>query len=277
MTEQLQPREVRDVEALRALAHPMRQRILRRLHQAGPATATTLARDLGENSGIMSYHLRLLAEHEFVREVAERGHGRERWWQVTPEPVWIPRDQLSLEARAEASGLQLPGWADALEGFERFRAARGTMGEWGRGTWAVMRTALTLTREEAAQLIADQQELIGRYRRAAGDAPAGARTVVFGFLAYPEAFPREDREDSDPRLQGDQQDVYGQGRSGQGAAVAADDDRRAEVLELEAVVEGVAEPVRPVIISIRPDISSIATAPRTRPSSTSSLVTYHSS
>jgi hypothetical protein len=32
-----------------------------------------------------------------------------------------------------------------------------------------------------------------------------------------------------------------------------------------------------VIVSIRPDISSIATTPRTRPSSTSSLVTYHSS
>jgi DNA-binding MarR family transcriptional regulator len=45
----------------------MRQRILRRLYQAGPATSTTLARDLSENSGIMSYHLRLLAGHDFVR------------------------------------------------------------------------------------------------------------------------------------------------------------------------------------------------------------------
>jgi hypothetical protein len=36
MSEPLQPREVRDVEELRALAHPMRQRILRQLIQAGP-------------------------------------------------------------------------------------------------------------------------------------------------------------------------------------------------------------------------------------------------
>ena len=35
MTEPLQPREVRDVEELRTLAHPMRQRILRRLREAG--------------------------------------------------------------------------------------------------------------------------------------------------------------------------------------------------------------------------------------------------
>ncbi len=182
----MQPREVRDIEELRALAHPMRQRILRRLHEAGPATSTTLARDLGENSGIMRYHLRLLAEHDFVREVAGRGQGRERWWQITPEPFWIPREGLSIEAQAEASGLRSSPMADVLEGFERFRAERGTMGEWGRGTWAVLRTSLTLTRDEAARLIADQQELIGRYRREATDTPAGARTVVFGFLVYPE-------------------------------------------------------------------------------------------
>jgi len=62
----------------------------------------------------------------------------------------------------EAAGLHPPTLAEELAGFERFRASRGTMGEWGRGTWAVMRARLTLTREEAAQLIGDQQELIAR-------------------------------------------------------------------------------------------------------------------
>jgi DNA-binding transcriptional ArsR family regulator len=191
MSESLQPREVRDVEELRALAHPMRQRILRRLHEAGPATSTTLARDLGENSGIMSYHLRLLAEHDFVREVVGRGQGRERWWEVSPQPVWIPREGLSIEAQAEVSGLQPPGLAEDLEGFARFRAARQAMGEWGRGTWALQRARLTLTREQARRLLADQQELVSRYQREAADAPAEARTVVFAFLAYPEPAPDE--------------------------------------------------------------------------------------
>jgi len=153
---------------------------------AGDSFTGVLARDLGENSGIMSYHLRLLAEHDFVREVAGRGQGRERWWQVSPEPMWIPREGLSVEAQAEVSGLQPLRWADDLEGFERFRAARRDMGEWGRGTWVSGRTTLTLTREEAAQLIADQQELIGRYQRETGEAMADTRTVVFRFLAYPE-------------------------------------------------------------------------------------------
>lgn len=200
MTEPLQPREVRDVEELRTLAHPMRQRILRRLREAGPATSTTLARDLGENSGIMSYHLRLLAEHDFVREIAGRGQGRERWWEVSPEPMWIPREGLSVEAQAEVSGLQPLRWADDLEGFERFRAARKDMGEWGRGTWVSGRTTLTLTREEAARLIADQQELIGRYQRETGDAPTDTRTVVFRFLAYPEPSPGGDTAREHPDL-----------------------------------------------------------------------------
>ena len=193
MSEPLQSREVRDVEELRALAHPVRQRILRHLRQAGPATSTTLARDLGENSGIMSYHLRLLAEHDFVREVAGRGQGRERWWEISPVPVWIAREGLAVEAQAEASGLGPSGLAEELEGFRRFRAARKAMGQWGRGTWAVQRARLTLTREEAGQLVADQQELIKRYRRGPADAPAGSRTVVFGFLAYPEPAPDEAR------------------------------------------------------------------------------------
>jgi DNA-binding transcriptional ArsR family regulator len=189
MSESVQSREVRDVEELRALAHPMRQRILRRLHEGGPATSTTLARDLGENSGIMSYHLRLLAEHDFVREVPGRGQGRERWWEASPEPFWIPREGLSVEAQAEVSGLRPAALADDLEGFARFRAARGEMGEWGRGTWVSGRTALTLTREEAAELVAGQQELIGRYRRDAGDTTPGTRTVVVRYLVYPEPSP----------------------------------------------------------------------------------------
>jgi DNA-binding transcriptional ArsR family regulator len=198
MSETLQRREVRDVDELRALAHPMRQRILDHLRQAGPATSTTLARDLGENSGIMSYHLRLLAEHDFVRQVAGRGQGRERWWEASPEPVWIPRDGLGTEAQAELSGLQRPGLAKDLEGFQHFRAASEAMGDWGRGTWAVQRARFTLTREEAGQLVADQQELIGRYRRQVADALADARTVVFGFLAYPEPTSDEARGPNEP-------------------------------------------------------------------------------
>lgn len=79
-----------------------------------------------------------------------------------------------------------------MEGFARFRAARGDMGEWGRGTWVSGRTTLTLTREQTTRLIADHQDLIGRYQREAADAAAGStRTVAFRALVYTEPSPDE--------------------------------------------------------------------------------------
>jgi DNA-binding transcriptional ArsR family regulator len=48
--------------------------------QDGPATASMLARELGESSGATSYHLRALAAAGLVVEDLERRKGRERWW-----------------------------------------------------------------------------------------------------------------------------------------------------------------------------------------------------
>lgn len=70
-----------DVGALRALAHPLRVKIYDILSQYGPQTASSLAERLGESSGSTSYHLRALAKHDLIQEVADRGSGRERWWE----------------------------------------------------------------------------------------------------------------------------------------------------------------------------------------------------
>jgi DNA-binding transcriptional ArsR family regulator len=58
-------------------------RLLELLRTYGPATATELARHAGETtSGTTSWHLRRLAEHGLVREVAEQHNGRERRWEA---------------------------------------------------------------------------------------------------------------------------------------------------------------------------------------------------
>src|SRR5205085_2756191 len=49
--------ELTDPGALRALAHPLRIRLLGLLREDGPGTATTLARVVGESTGDTSYHL----------------------------------------------------------------------------------------------------------------------------------------------------------------------------------------------------------------------------
>ncbi len=83
MTQPFTTTRVGDLTRLRALAHPLRMRILARLRVDGPATATSLATALHESSGATSYHLRRLAAHGFVEDAPELGKGRERWWRAS--------------------------------------------------------------------------------------------------------------------------------------------------------------------------------------------------
>ena len=78
-------RIVPDPTALKALAHPVRLRMLGMLRIDGPATASGLAARLGLNSGATSYHLRQLALHGFIEEDQERGDRRDRWWRASHE------------------------------------------------------------------------------------------------------------------------------------------------------------------------------------------------
>src|SRR2546423_11325721 len=77
-------RELRDPRALRAMAHPVRLRLMEELLIRGPATATELAERVGENPANCSWHLRQLAKYGFVEE-AGGGTGRQRPWQIVPK------------------------------------------------------------------------------------------------------------------------------------------------------------------------------------------------
>ena len=95
-------RDIRlDGETLRALAHPLRVRLLGRLRMYGPATATRLAQDLSESSGATSYHLRELAKHGLVVEDEERNRGRERWWRAAHRSTYF---DMTLDAQTKATG-----------------------------------------------------------------------------------------------------------------------------------------------------------------------------
>jgi DNA-binding transcriptional ArsR family regulator len=78
-----------DAAALRALAHPLRIQLLDLLSQHGSATASMLAREVGESSGATSYHLRQLARHGLIVEDTGRGTAKERWWRHAPGGVNI--------------------------------------------------------------------------------------------------------------------------------------------------------------------------------------------
>lgn len=103
-------------QALKALAHPVRLRMLGLLRLDGPATATTLAGRLGLNTGTTSYHLRQLAEHGFVVDDPERGNGRERWWrarhqltEVDTASATTPEEHETYDAYLQAVAINYAG------------------------------------------------------------------------------------------------------------------------------------------------------------------------
>jgi DNA-binding transcriptional ArsR family regulator len=95
-----------DLDSLKALAHPLRIRIIDTLSTHGAFTASGLGERLGESSGAMSYHLRQLEKHDFIREVDGKGTGRERWWETIPGGIELHnRDVLNSEAGKQATRL----------------------------------------------------------------------------------------------------------------------------------------------------------------------------
>jgi DNA-binding transcriptional ArsR family regulator len=99
------PMEPLSAAQLRALAHPLRLQLLQVLSAEGPATATLLARRLGESSGATSYHLRALHRAGMVEE-EERRNGRERWWRRAPARQMIPNSVPPDASDADRAELQ---------------------------------------------------------------------------------------------------------------------------------------------------------------------------
>ena len=120
-------RTVSDPAALKALAHPLRLRILRHLGIHGPATSTTLAAALGENTGTLSYHLRRLEQGGFIEDAPDRPGGRERWWQaVRGLDVRRPaQDEMTDGERAVASTLDRMRMEEDVELARRFMEELG--------------------------------------------------------------------------------------------------------------------------------------------------------
>ncbi len=74
---------VHDARTLRALAHPVRYRILEELAATGPARAADIAKDLGIPANQASFHLRQLAKYGVVVEAPEAARDRrDRVWKV---------------------------------------------------------------------------------------------------------------------------------------------------------------------------------------------------
>jgi DNA-binding transcriptional ArsR family regulator len=179
------PREISDLDELRTLAHPLRQRILQHLGEHGPATSSTLGRALGESSGATSYHLRMLARHGFIDEVPERAQGRERWWRSPAKDLRFPRrSKQNPEMRELIDQLNQLKRTTDQELFARFENSREELGEWGDAL-PYSRGSIRVTLPELAQFVDEYLALLKRYQRPAEEAPPDARLVAARFFAFP--------------------------------------------------------------------------------------------
>ncbi len=173
-----------DSGALKALAHPLRVRIYDILSERGPQTASSLAALIGETSGATSYHLRALAAHDLIREVADRGTARERWWERPKGRINLPGpdEQMSPSNRAAAQ----------IVTSEFFRLRHQTLMDYlnrpatevpegWEDAGLVMTTMLDLTPEQMAELKSELTTLVDaaieKYRGQA-DQPGTRRVTL---------------------------------------------------------------------------------------------------
>ncbi|MFD8567211.1 ArsR/SmtB family transcription factor [Streptomyces sp. NPDC059639] len=175
-----------DAKGLRALAHPVRVRLVGLLRRYGPSTATRLAERLGVNSGTASYHLRRLGAAGFVEEDTERGNARERWWRSVHRTIWFDdRDLAEREPEAALAYQQSVAALYTLRTRQTLDELRTMPRAW-RDSFDMSDWALRLTPGETATLYRELSDVIARYRRdtpeAAATAPEGAERV--GLITY---------------------------------------------------------------------------------------------
>jgi len=183
--------QVRDPRVLRALAHPLRGRLLGLLRLDGPSTATRLGQRVGESSGVTSYHLRQLAAHGFVAEVAGRGTGRERWWQAQHQMTsWQPDELLDqpggLEADEQMHRHQIEGWGRELAAWADGGRAHGR--EWA-AVAGLSDHVLRLTPSETRLLLDELHGLLERWSHGHREPREGAHLVNVLVGAFPRTEP----------------------------------------------------------------------------------------
>lgn len=168
-------------EQLRALAHPLRTRLLGALRFHGPATATALAARLGTNSGATSYHLRQLAAAGLIEDDRSRSSGRDRWWRAAHESTaWISTDfDDDPDARAAEDWLVRHHARRAAEWMADWLDARQDWSAEWRAAAEHSDYHLDLTPDGLRELMEDLHAVVRHHRaRAAADTPNTERVTL---------------------------------------------------------------------------------------------------
>ena len=193
-----------DGRALKAIAHPIRLRLLEELLDSGPSTASELGRRIDESSGSTSYHLRALADAELIVEASDLGTGRERWWRAAPGGWTLEGFELLDRPDTRDDAIMV------LDGLRQARVDRLTewhesAGRWGPDWVAASVNAtsrMVLTKDEMAEMRDELVAVLDRWRALVGErrdaatAPDGSAMVNVSLDVFPFARPTPNPDQS---------------------------------------------------------------------------------
>lgn len=168
---------ITDPQRIRALAHPVRLRLMDLLAD-GPLTATGAAELTGETVANCSFHLRTLAKYGYVEPAARTG--RERPWQLVTPSTDIRVDPDQAGAATAVGGIALAHVDREVAHVRRWleRLDREPH-EWIDAS-TVSNSTTWLTAEELAGLSRTIQELTAPFAGRNADPakrPPGARPI----------------------------------------------------------------------------------------------------
>ena len=182
---QERPTPVHNPLVLRAIAHPVRNRILSELSAQGPLRAADIAVDLGIPANQASFHLRQLAKYGLVEEDPSAARDRrDRVWKLTsPEGLQVNLKELekSAEGSAAARVFRRNG---ALWGHVVVQGAYAEDEEPGTHR-SLTDIALRLTEDEARQLTQDLSELVDSWRQRTQGRDRARRTYLYFGVVQP--------------------------------------------------------------------------------------------
>ena len=176
MSDPTKPERVHDPRVLRAIAHPVRNRILDELGATGPMRAADIAQALHVPANQASFHLRQLAKYGLVVEAPEEARdGRDRVWKLSHESgLNIDTTELAAAPGGKAAVTVFRReWTNAAhEAVERAETAERNP----ETLVMVSDSALRLTRDEALEFSEELTDLVNAWRVRGHTSGPDART-----------------------------------------------------------------------------------------------------
>ncbi|MEP9382319.1 helix-turn-helix domain-containing protein [Nocardioides sp. KR10-350] len=151
-----------DPRVLRAIAHPVRMRILDEFDSSGSQRAADIAAALGIPANQASFHLRQLAKYGLVVEAPEEARdGRDRVWRRADVALNLDSKRLDETpgGRAALDAFMARWFGQAHELIDRVASPHKREGTTATTTHETLR----LTRDEARQLSEDLSQTVRRW------------------------------------------------------------------------------------------------------------------